>query len=320
MRGVAIGVFFSLGLLLVQCRKETVVVSSSPLVIKSWAYQLQNAQIDSIITSGFDLIVMDYSMDGTQATAYTATEIARIKAAGIIPIAYLSIGEAEDYRFYWKTSWYQNPPLWLGRENPDWQGNFAVRYWHEEWQNILLEYIDKILQQGFQGLYLDKVDAFEYWADPENGEDYRLPEAEAAKRMISLIERIIRYTRSKSKEPFYIFIQNGERIMLYDYGRLLGLITGWAAEDLFYNDTIPWPPTTMDTIYEERLSLLEPIVACNKIVLSVDYVDNGKKTQSSNLQRIKAYRKQALQRGYIPYAAVYDRALDELNKIPGIQP
>ncbi|TAN37800.1 MAG: hypothetical protein EPN23_04615 [Verrucomicrobia bacterium] len=43
--------------------------------------------------------------------------------------AYLSIGEAGDYRGYWEKEWSAQPPTWLGAENPDWKGNFKVRYW-----------------------------------------------------------------------------------------------------------------------------------------------------------------------------------------------
>ena len=97
-----------------------------------------------------------------------------------IPIAYISIGEAEDYRFYWNDSWYDNPPEWLGKENPEWPGCYAVKYWYSEWKRIVFKYVEKIVSLGFKGLYLNKVDEFEYWSDSENGEDIVLNETEAA--------------------------------------------------------------------------------------------------------------------------------------------
>jgi len=30
----------------------------------------------------------------------------------------MSIGEAEDYRYYWKEEWRTNPPMWVGEEHP----------------------------------------------------------------------------------------------------------------------------------------------------------------------------------------------------------
>ena len=82
-------------------------------------------------------------------------------------ISYISIGEAEDYRYYWKNEWISNPPVWLAGENPDWEGNYKVRYWQKEWQNIIYgsesSYIYKIIITGFDGAYLDIIDAFEYF-------------------------------------------------------------------------------------------------------------------------------------------------------------
>ncbi|MHA1249170.1 MAG: endo alpha-1,4 polygalactosaminidase [Candidatus Helarchaeota archaeon] len=84
-------------------------------------------------------------------------------------LAYLSIGEAEDYRYYWKSEWNTNPPDWLCNENPNWLGNYKVKYWYAEWQNIIFgnneSYVYKIINSGFDGIYLDIIDAFEYFKD-----------------------------------------------------------------------------------------------------------------------------------------------------------
>ena len=61
------------------------------------------------------------------------------------------------------------------------------------------------------------------------------------------------------------------------------------------------------------------ILKAGKPVLSVDYVDDGSNSEG-NLKRIKDYRNKALKMGLIPYAALYDRELDELNVIEGLQP
>ncbi len=79
----------------------------------------------------------------------------------------MSIGEAEDYRYYWQDSWINNPPNWLEDENPDWEGNYKVRYWDKDWQSIIYgndnSYLKKIINAGFDGVYLDIIDAFEYF-------------------------------------------------------------------------------------------------------------------------------------------------------------
>ena len=61
-----------------------------------------------------------------------------------IVISYLSIGEAEDYRGYWKKEWSKKWPKWIVKENPDWKGNYIVKYWNSEWKNVIKEYREKL--------------------------------------------------------------------------------------------------------------------------------------------------------------------------------
>ena len=74
-----------------------------------------------------------------------------------IVLSYLSIGEAEKYRYYWK--WYWGwlfgwfAPAWRDRQNTEWRGNYAVRYWEPSWQDIIFagnnSYLDRIIKAGF---------------------------------------------------------------------------------------------------------------------------------------------------------------------------
>ena len=267
-----------------------------------WAYQLQNANIDEIANSSFTLIVIDYSKDGTENGKYSKKEIEKLKKAGKIPIAYISIGEAEDYRFYWDNEWLKNPPEWLGDENKEWMGCYAVKYWHPEWKRIIFKYLDKIIQQGFCGVYLDKVDEFEYWTEHGYDEDF------TAKEMIKFIVEIANYSRNKTNN-FIIIPQNGERLLEYDRnGELLNTVSGWAVEDLFYDET----EKKSDEEIKERTKYLDKVKYSGKFVLVVDYVDDGTKT-NENIKRIEDFINKSLDKGYIPYVAKSDRELDELN-------
>jgi len=149
--------------------------NSSPVTLDSvqdFIYILQHSEalsrsvfLDSLASLGFDLIVMDYADDGG---AYTSSEISTLKQeSNAILLAYMSIGEAEDYRFYWQEEWSskRNRPDWIEGENPDWKGNYLVRYWEDAWQEIIFgadsSYLDAIISQGFDGVYLDKIDSYE---------------------------------------------------------------------------------------------------------------------------------------------------------------
>ncbi len=137
-------------------------------LINSEKYSIKDDFIHAVSQTNYDMVIMDLYHN---ETAYTASDIERLKTkrngGKRLILCYMSIGEAEDYRFYWEKRWRTDPPEWLEPENPDWQGNFKVRYWHKEWQSIIYSarssYLTKILNAGFDGAYLDLVDAFEYF-------------------------------------------------------------------------------------------------------------------------------------------------------------
>ncbi len=126
--------------------------------------------IQAVAVTSYDLLITDLFYD---ESSFLPDEIDRLKikknGGRRLVIAYLSIGEAEDYRYYWQQSWSLNPPSWLLPENPDWEGNYPVRYWDKGWQEIIFgeedSYLDRIIQAGFDGVYLDLVDAFEYFEE-----------------------------------------------------------------------------------------------------------------------------------------------------------
>jgi cysteinyl-tRNA synthetase len=112
---------------------------------------------------------MDLFFD--DGTPFFADEIEQLKnkanGGKRIVVSYMSIGEAENYRYYWRQEWNQKRPAWLDAENPNWSGNFKVKYWDVEWQKIIYgnddSYLKKIIDAHFDGVYLDIIDAFEYY-------------------------------------------------------------------------------------------------------------------------------------------------------------
>ncbi len=125
--------------------------------------------IQAIASTDYDLVIMDLFL--TEDISFNSVDLdqLKIKADGAkrLVVCYMSIGEAEDYRFYWQSSWSTSPPAWLDRENPDWEGNYKVEYWNPDWQSIIFgndeSYVKKILDAGFDGVYLDIIDAFDYY-------------------------------------------------------------------------------------------------------------------------------------------------------------
>lgn len=130
----------------------------------------RRAFLNAIRKTDYDIIFVDLFYDDLTLTASEVASL-KIKANGgsRLVIAYMSIGEAEDYRYYWQREWETTPPSWLTEENPQWLGNYKVRYWDAAWQDIIYgnrnSYLGKVLDAGFDGVYLDIIDAFEYYED-----------------------------------------------------------------------------------------------------------------------------------------------------------
>jgi cysteinyl-tRNA synthetase len=235
--------------------------------VENWGYWLQNADIDTIAESPYDLMVIDYSRDGTDQTRYSRSDIAKLQAKGKLVLAYLSVGEAEDYRFYWKKGWHEGKPAFLGRENPDWPGNYKVKFWYKKWwKKVLRPYLDKILAAGYDGVYLDIIDAYWYWGT--HGYKVR----KMADKMVRLVSRINRYTARKSPDGFIVIAQNGLGIVddaSSKYAkRYFRSIDGVGVESLFYNYY-----SKEDQAY--RKSLLKRFGKYGKKILNVEYIDEA---------------------------------------------
>lgn len=137
-------------------------------IINDAGYAERQDFLDAVAATNYDIVLVDLFPGNT---ALTPQEVAALqtKANGgqRLVIAYMSIGEAEDYRYYWNPAWKPGSPEWLEAENPDWAGNYKVRYWEPAWQAVIYggtdAYLDRILAAGFDGVYLDIIDAFEYF-------------------------------------------------------------------------------------------------------------------------------------------------------------
>ena len=136
-------------------------------------YATKTDFLTALKATNYDAFIIDLFFDDATLgqVAYTKAEIDSLKTkpggGTRLVIAYMSIGEAEDYRFYWNTAWATSPPSWLDKENADWPGNYKVKYWDTSWQAIIYgndtSYLKKVLDAGFDGVYLDIIDAFEYF-------------------------------------------------------------------------------------------------------------------------------------------------------------
>ena len=129
-----------------------------------------DAFVTAIDNTNHDVFIIDFFFDDD---ALTVADLDKLKTkpngARRLVISYMSIGEAENYRYYWQSSWKTSEPEFLDLPNPDYENNYKVHYWNKTWQDIIYgndaSYVKKILDAGFDGVYLDIIDGFEYFED-----------------------------------------------------------------------------------------------------------------------------------------------------------
>jgi len=135
-------------------------------------YKTAEDFVAAVDATNYDVIIMDLYQNEVK---FTPEQISELQSKPLptgarrLVLCYMSIGEAETYREYWNAAWKPGNPSWLEPENPDWEGNFKVRYWDTDWQSIIVghssSYLKRILNAGFDGVYLDIVDGFEYFEE-----------------------------------------------------------------------------------------------------------------------------------------------------------
>ena len=274
---------------------------------RSWGYQLQDLDLAKAAASSFDVLVVDYARDGTDATALTSADLARLQkkpdGSRRLVIAYLSVGEAESYRYYWQKTWKRDKPAWLLGENPEWDENYAVCFWDPGWQQLICgapdAYLDRILAQGFDGIYLDKCDVTD---------DLRKHFKLAARSrpnldgdMIAFVQRLSAYAKAR-RPGFLVVMQNAENLL--ETPALRAVIDGVAKEELLYGLDAAERANTKGEIAASR-DLLDLLKDDGKPVFVVEYLDNAAKMREAAAT--------AKELGYVLYVAPKDRELDRLN-------
>jgi cysteinyl-tRNA synthetase len=282
-------------------RAEDVAATTRPIQatalssVKTFMYQLQNLEESPAVAA---LASSDYDMLIVEPTATThdnpdfdmkrmVAQLHQGKPRRIV-LAYLNIGQAESYRDYWPKNWVA--PTKIARGSPDflltpdpdgWSDNYPVAYWDQRWRAILMpnpiSQVSRLMNAGFDGLYLDWVDAWDY--EPCVVEARR-QHVDPAKAMVDLIIEIRRAARAIN--PQALIVQQNAFGLLDADPRLTDAIDGLGAEDTWYSGKADaeWDsPTagdipntdTGDDSTAGRLAQCQKYLAAGKPVFSIDY-------------------------------------------------
>ena len=255
------------------------------LAAKSWAFQLQNVNVGRLAASPYDVLVVDFSHSGSNRSALSRADVARLKNGGRhVVLAYLSIGEAESYRDYWNKGGSKHA---IGGSK-GWKGNYTAKYWSDGWKDIMFRgsssYLARIQAAGFDGVYLDRIDAHE--------------KAGSRAQMIQLVREVSSTAKSRDGS-FLVLAQNAEELL--DNASYRAAIDGIGKEELLYGIGGAGKPNTPGAI-SYSTKMLQRLKSEGKAVMVIEYLNDGTKIASAR-QRLQSL-------GFVPFFGT--RALNRL--------
>lgn len=232
--------------------EQTATAKKRLLAAETWMYQIQDlwrdGAIGALAASNDPFLVLEPTRtirgDENFDTRGMIQQLRnRPDGKKRVILAYVDIGEAEDYRTYWK-SWWRPPtrtdpgqPDFLLTEDPDsWSGNYPVAYWDARWQEIWIGpdgLVASLAADGFDGVYLDWVEAYDDSVVRQTAERQGIRTAEA---MFDFIEKI-RHSGMAIKKDFLVVVQNAPYLLDVNPDRYTALIDALAVEDTWFSGT-----------------------------------------------------------------------------------
>ena len=221
--------------------------------VRYWAYQIQDLDeagaVAAIVNSPYDMVVIDptvthnWDFDAKDMVLKIKASMASDKTHRKLVLAYIDIGQAEEWRWYWhghpkyedrgrcRPSYITQIQMWapwvIACDPDGWGGNYPVAYWDQKWKNIVIDgtdlgtdlglyftsMLDEVIQDGFDGVYLDWVEAWEMAAVRKRAIDEG---KNPAREMLGLIRQIRAYGREH--QPNFLVIQQNSSQLLYELG------------------------------------------------------------------------------------------------------
>ncbi|WP_187170402.1 endo alpha-1,4 polygalactosaminidase [Salidesulfovibrio onnuriiensis] len=217
--------------------------------VKTWMYLIQdldmNDSVQALADSPYELLVIEPGHNFSDGPYETERIVRRLRTAPDgarrILLAYVDIGQAEDYRDYWQPGWKApqpgkpGTPDFLVTPDPDgWSGNFTVAYWRPTWKKIWLGkdgIITQLARMGFDGVYLDWIEAYD---DEHVIKAASAEQRDPAKEMLTFIEEIGE-AGTAVNENFMIVAQNAPYLIDADPERYEEAIDALAVEDTWFH-------------------------------------------------------------------------------------
>ena len=188
-------------------------------------------------------------------------------------------------------------PSWLGAANTGWiqPGLYSIKYWDPNWQALLLGVVDKIIDQGFDGVFFDSCDAYYVFSGQTRYKDnVDLTRADAISRMATFLASIRSHVDAKLLNRRFPIFCNGGLEMYNTYPHAMDVIDGFLNEGGYrkhLEDAVE-SEAVQQWVKEET----KPALVAGKLVLSTGY------RFGDNLSLMPGYFQWAVDGGMLPLA------------------
>jgi len=266
--------------------------------VKTFMYQLQNIEnpdaVKALARSDYDLLIIEPTATTKGNTSFDMKAmVAQLRSGkpGRIVLAYLDACEAESFRTYWGEQWRaptknsRGVPDFLLIPDPDgWSDDYPVAYWDPRWQAIIATNVDsqvnRLMQAGFDGVYLDWIDA---WDDDTVGVQALRQNIDSAKAMTDFL-LLIRKT-ARAINPNALIVQQNAFTLIDADPRLKDAIDALGVEDTWFSgkSNASWSSKSAgdipnrdrgDSSTSSRLKQYEKFRSAGKPVFTIDYCVN----------------------------------------------
>lgn len=276
--------------------------------VASWAIQLEAPDLDALAASPFDLLVLEYSADGTDAGRLVKAQVEALQrkpdGSRRRVLAWLPVGLAARHRFYWSPEYQEGSPPWVGPPLPDWEGLYRVRYWDPDWHDLLYggpgAWVDQVVEAGFDGVVVDPSDTWEFYEDQGW--------APARTDMVDLVRALGTHARTHGGgADFGVFVHD-PGALVNDPG-LLRVLTGILQVGTWFG--ADQPGTATEAGNSEALVATGRVARlAGALVLSLDLTEDP--------DQVRQARARSREQGFLEYAA--PPGLDRLQVLPDPQP
>lgn len=221
--------------------------------VSSFAYYTSQVDPEKVLASKHKMFLINEA--DANSRLFEAADVQHMKSNGKIIIAEISLGVAENYRWYWNKEWTTSKPDFLGEEL-DKNQFFVKKLSAPEWWKVTTAILDKTIDAGFDGILLDGMDAWIEMGGSKASRD----------ETIDYVINLSKYAKNKNPN-FLIFTKNAEQ---------MGGVPQFAdAVDAIVKEALVYSFAGPKNSNEQVVKSIRDLKALQKPVFVIEYVSGA---------------------------------------------